>query len=154
MNRSIGSPAISRKGVLANGLKMRAIGRSAATAIGERRSLFGAAKMGDCIVDWQHRGTGKADRRKRSTDLHRHFIDDLTFQERWKDLYDGSLRCSIAGSNRDRCPMRKIITHLRIKKRLKESFPADFIAEGLDQTRGWFYTLTVLSAALFQKAGF
>ncbi|MBD3391782.1 MAG: isoleucine--tRNA ligase [Chitinivibrionales bacterium] len=33
-------------------------------------------------------------------------------------------------------------------------FPADFIAEGLDQTRGWFYTLTVLSAALFGKPAF
>jgi len=33
-------------------------------------------------------------------------------------------------------------------------FPADFIAEGLDQTRGWFYTLTVLGAALFQKPAF
>ena len=33
-------------------------------------------------------------------------------------------------------------------------FPAEFIAEGLDQTRGWFYTLTVLSAALFKKPAF
>jgi isoleucyl-tRNA synthetase/bisphosphoglycerate-dependent phosphoglycerate mutase len=33
-------------------------------------------------------------------------------------------------------------------------FPADFIAEGLDQTRGWFYTLTVLSAALFDRPAF
>lgn len=33
-------------------------------------------------------------------------------------------------------------------------FPAQFIAEGLDQTRGWFYTLAVLSAALFQKPAF
>ncbi len=36
----------------------------------------------------------------------------------------------------------------------EKSFPADFIAEGLDQTRGWFYTLTVLSAALFNKPAF
>lgn len=35
-----------------------------------------------------------------------------------------------------------------------ESFPADFIAEGIDQTRGWFYTLLVLSTALFGKAPF
>ncbi len=27
-------------------------------------------------------------------------------------------------------------------------FPADFIGEGLDQTRGWFYTLLVISTAL------
>jgi isoleucyl-tRNA synthetase len=37
---------------------------------------------------------------------------------------------------------------------VEANFPADFIAEGLDQTRGWFYTLTVLSAALFQKPAF
>jgi len=33
-------------------------------------------------------------------------------------------------------------------------FPADFIAEGIDQTRGWFYTLTVLSTALFGQSPF
>jgi isoleucyl-tRNA synthetase len=33
-------------------------------------------------------------------------------------------------------------------------FPAQFIAEGLDQTRGWFYTLLVLSTALYDKAPF
>lgn len=33
-----------------------------------------------------------------------------------------------------------------------ENFPADFIAEGLDQTRGWFYTLMVLSVGLFDRA--
>ena len=32
--------------------------------------------------------------------------------------------------------------------------PADFIAEGIDQTRGWFYTLLVISTALFNKAPF
>ena len=31
-------------------------------------------------------------------------------------------------------------------------FPADFIAEGLDQTRGWFYTLLILGTALFDTA--
>ncbi len=39
---------------------------------------------------------------------------------------------------------------------LKEpvGFPADFIAEGIDQTRGWFYTLTVLGTALFDVSPF
>ncbi len=40
------------------------------------------------------------------------------------------------------------------RKRFEDNFPADFIAEGLDQTRGWFYTLTVLSSALFKKPAF
>ena len=34
------------------------------------------------------------------------------------------------------------------------NFPADFISEGLDQTRGWFYTLMVLSTALYNKSSF
>lgn len=36
----------------------------------------------------------------------------------------------------------------------ESNFPADFIAEGIDQTRGWFYTLVVISTALFGKAPF
>lgn len=36
----------------------------------------------------------------------------------------------------------------------QDLFPADFIAEGLDQTRGWFYTLTVLGNKLFKKSPF
>ncbi|XP_055546586.1 isoleucine--tRNA ligase, cytoplasmic [Wyeomyia smithii] len=37
---------------------------------------------------------------------------------------------------------------------LTNNFPADFIAEGIDQTRGWFYTLLVISTALFNKPPF
>ena len=40
------------------------------------------------------------------------------------------------------------------KEKFEKGFPADFIAEGLDQTRGWFYTLMVLSTALFDKPAF
>ncbi|KAK0426729.1 hypothetical protein QR680_009868 [Steinernema hermaphroditum] len=40
------------------------------------------------------------------------------------------------------------------KQHFEENFPADFIAEGVDQTRGWFYTLLVLSTALFDRPPF
>lgn len=40
------------------------------------------------------------------------------------------------------------------KEMFEKGFPADFIAEGLDQTRGWFYTLSVLGTALFDKIPF
>lgn len=39
------------------------------------------------------------------------------------------------------------------KERVEKIFPADFIAEGLDQTRGWFYTLHVLATALTLNGG-
>lgn len=40
------------------------------------------------------------------------------------------------------------------EKEFNSLFPADFICEGLDQTRGWFYTLTLLSSLLFEKPAF
>lgn len=40
------------------------------------------------------------------------------------------------------------------QEQFKKAFPADFIAEGLDQTRGWFYTLSVIGTALFNQAPF
>lgn len=40
------------------------------------------------------------------------------------------------------------------KENFKNSFPADFIAEGIDQTRGWFYTLHVLATILFDSPAY
>src|SRR3989338_6622662 len=40
------------------------------------------------------------------------------------------------------------------KKAFERQFPYDFISEAIDQTRGWFYTLHVLSAILFKKPAY
>jgi isoleucyl-tRNA synthetase len=40
------------------------------------------------------------------------------------------------------------------KKDIKNNFPADFIAEGVDQTRGWFYTLHALGVMLFDSVAY
>ena len=40
------------------------------------------------------------------------------------------------------------------KEVFETSFPADFIAEGVDQTRGWFFTLHAISSILFEKVAF
>ncbi len=40
------------------------------------------------------------------------------------------------------------------KNLFEETFPADFISEAVDQTRGWFYTLLVISTILFDRAPF
>ena len=42
----------------------------------------------------------------------------------------------------------------KIRLKFSKKFPGDFIAEGLDQTRGWFYTLMVISTAVKQQAPF
>ena len=40
------------------------------------------------------------------------------------------------------------------KELFEQQFPADFISEAVDQTRGWFYSLLAISTLLFNKAPF
>lgn len=42
---------------------------------------------------------------------------------------------------------------MKHEKEFEKSFPAQFIAEGLDQTRGWFYTLMVPNWEEWRKSG-
>ena len=87
------------------------------------------------------------------TDLHRHLIDDLTFVKNGKtfkrisEVFDCWFESGSMPYAQNHYPFEN-------KQIFEENFPADFIAEGLDQTRGWFYTLTILSAALFDKPAF
>lgn len=87
------------------------------------------------------------------TDLHRHFIDDLPFVKNGKkfkripEVFDCWFESGSMPYAQQHYPFED-------QKEFEKNFPADFIAEGLDQTRGWFYTLTILSAALFNKPAF
>ncbi|XP_066051139.1 isoleucine--tRNA ligase, cytoplasmic [Chamaea fasciata] len=89
------------------------------------------------------------------TDLHRESIDQLTIPSR---CGKGSLRrvpevfdCWFESGS---MPYAQVHYPFENRRELEDAFPADFIAEGIDQTRGWFYTLLVLSTALFGKPPF
>jgi isoleucyl-tRNA synthetase len=92
---------------------------------------------------------------KEVTDLHREYIDDLTFsvagEEGTYRRIPEVLDCWFESGS---MPYAQLHYPFENQEVFKEGFPAEFIAEGLDQTRGWFYTLTVLSAALFDKPAF
>lgn len=89
------------------------------------------------------------------TDLHPHKIDHLTVQcascggeaRRIPDVFDCWFESGSMPYAQDHYPFEG-------KDTFEDNFPAQFIAEGLDQTRGWFYTLLVLSTALFDKPPF
>jgi len=86
-------------------------------------------------------------------DLHRHFIDQLTFEKNGKrfkrisEVFD----CWFESGS---MPYAQYHYPFENRELFESHFPADFIAEGLDQTRGWFYTLTVLSTALWNQPAF
>ncbi len=88
-------------------------------------------------------------------DLHRPYIDDVIFKcdkcghdmKRIPEVFDTWYE---SGS----MPYSQIHYPFENKEKIDEhkAFPADVIAEGQDQTRGWFYSLLVLSTGLFQKS--
>ena len=88
-------------------------------------------------------------------DLHREYVDDLTFtisgEEGTYRRIPEVLDCWFESGS---MPYSQLHYPFENEEVFKDGFPAEFIAEGLDQTRGWFYTLTVLSAALFDKPAF
>lgn len=89
------------------------------------------------------------------TDLHREHIDPITF------TIDGEpgiyrripevLDCWFESGS---MPFAQMHYPFENSDTFESMFPADFISEGIDQTRGWFYTLTILSACLFDKPAF
>ena len=87
------------------------------------------------------------------TDLHRHYLDDLEIEingktyKRTTEVLDCWFESGAMPYGQQHYPFEN-------NQDFFEGFPADFIAEGLDQTRGWFYTLTVLAVALFDSVAF
>lgn len=88
-------------------------------------------------------------------DLHRENVDDLTFTlPNSKGMYRRITEVLDCWFESGSMPYAQLHYPFENQELFKEGFPAEFIAEGLDQTRGWFYTLTILSTALFDKPAF
>ncbi len=88
-------------------------------------------------------------------DIHKHFMDKLEIPsptgksplKRVTEVLDCWFESGSMPYAQNHYPFEN-------KEHFEANFPANFIAEGLDQTRGWFYTLVVLGAALFDKPPF
>lgn len=88
-------------------------------------------------------------------DLHREYVDGLTFsiagEEGTYHRVEEVLDCWFESGS---MPYAQLHYPFENQRLFEAGFPAEYIAEGLDQTRGWFYTLLVLSTALFDKPSF
>ena len=91
----------------------------------------------------------------RVEDLHREYVDELTFtldgEEGVYRRVEEVLDCWFESGS---MPYAQLHYPFENQTLFEAGFPAEYIAEGLDQTRGWFYTLLVLSTALFDKPSF
>jgi isoleucyl-tRNA synthetase len=91
----------------------------------------------------------------KDADIHRHVVDMLMVKcPRCNETMKRTPEVLDCWFESGSMPYAQIHYPFENKERFDKSFPADFIAEGLDQTRGWFYTLTVIASALFNKEAF
>ncbi|HVB20194.1 MAG TPA: isoleucine--tRNA ligase [Candidatus Paceibacterota bacterium] len=91
---------------------------------------------------------------KKIDDLHKHIVDEITVpcacggvMRRIPDVLDTWFDSGSMPYGEEHYPFEH-------KERFESAFPAQFIAEGIDQTRAWFYYLHVLAGALFKKNAF
>ncbi len=88
-------------------------------------------------------------------DLHKHVVDKVTFKckecggimRRVPDVLDTWFD---SGS----MPYGQVHYPFENKEEFEKSFPADFIAEGIDQTRAWFYYLHIIATGIFNQKAF
>ena len=91
-------------------------------------------------------------------DMHRPFIDEIVLKckcggemKRVPEVFDCWFESGSMPYAESHYPFEN---QDKFNPKNNKGFPADFIAEGLDQTRGWFYSMLVLSVALFGETSY
>ena len=96
-----------------------------------------------------------SDENYNKVDLHRPFVDDILLVSPTGKKMTRELDLIDVWFDSGAVPFAQLHYPFENKERFENgAFPADFIAEGVDQTRGWFFTLHALGTILFDKVAF
>ena len=87
-------------------------------------------------------------------ELHRPYIDNCTFECECGGTFVREKEVIDCWFDSGSMPFAQYHYPFENKELFESHFPADFISEAIDQTRGWFYTLLAISTLLFDKAPF
>ncbi len=86
-------------------------------------------------------------------DLHKPFVDNIIFERNGK-IYKRTPELIDVWYDSGAMPFAQYHYPFENKEWFEENFPSDFISEGIDQTRGWFYTLHAISTMLFGNVAY
>ena len=89
-----------------------------------------------------------------SFDLHRPYVDDIKLVSNSGKIMTRELDLIDVWFDSGAMPYAQLHYPFENKDILKDNFPADFIAEGVDQTRGWFFTLHAISTLVFDSVAY
>jgi len=99
-------------------------------------------------------GKRKSVREIENIDLHKPFVDKIFFERKGK-IYKRTPELIDVWFDSGSMPFAQYHYPFENKEKFEKSlFPADFICEGIDQTRGWFYTLHAIASMLFDNVAF
>ncbi|RJP62324.1 MAG: isoleucine--tRNA ligase [Ignavibacteriales bacterium] len=101
----------------------------------------------------EENGKRKSVREIENIDLHKPFVDDILFERNGK-IYKRTPELIDVWFDSGAMPFAQFHYPFENKKWFEENFPADFICEGIDQTRGWFYTLHAIATMLFENVAY
>ena len=88
-------------------------------------------------------------------DLHKHFVDNIKIKcDKCSGDMSRTPEVIDAWFDSGAMPYAQWHYPFENEKMFEQSFPADFICEGIDQTRGWFYSLLAISTMLFDQPAF
>ncbi len=87
-------------------------------------------------------------------DLHRPYIDDIVLVSEDGEPMYRELDLIDVWFDSGSMPYAQWHYPFENEQKFKTNFPADFIAEGVDQTRGWFYTLHAIGTMVFDQVAF
>lgn len=87
-------------------------------------------------------------------ELHRPYIDNVKWECECGGTYERTPEVLDCWFDSGSMPFAQWHFPFENQELFKEEFPADFISEAVDQTRGWFYTLEAISTLLFDRAPF
>ncbi|MDD3831176.1 MAG: isoleucine--tRNA ligase [Clostridia bacterium] len=90
----------------------------------------------------------------KNIELHRPFIDEVTFPCQCGGVYKRTPEVIDCWFDSGSMPYAQWHYPFENKELFEKNFPAQFISEATDQTRGWFYTLLAVSTLLFGKSSF
>ena len=87
-------------------------------------------------------------------DLHRPYVDDIVLVSSEGKVMKRELDLIDVWFDSGSMPYAQLHYPFENKELFKQNYPADFIAEGVDQTRGWFFTLHAISTMLFDSVAY
>ncbi len=132
--------------------ELKCLGSAAELKAEVEKSIAGGIMTDNPMKDFDP--SDMSEENYRTFDFHRPYVDDIVLvSESGQKMYRESSLIDVwfdSGS----MPYAQLHYPFENKEYFEKNFPADFIAEGVDQTRGWFFTLHAIASMLFDSVAF